>query len=242
MASITTVVEMLRDCSLEHLQSSLAADTLADLDAKLDEGRPALLEHLKAAGIAKLGDRQALANAMGKAKRASRIVPAAEEQPAGAGAGAAVAALGPLPSSLAAPAVASDEAKRHLQVYGLEEKAEMAHERYLASRMLDAEAIDVSDTTAAAAAGADPGPAYPLPPRATPGSKLRLLCLHAFRTNGDILKQQMAFSGQDALLRDDVELTYLDAPYACTPEDDKKQYPIVFKIFPKEKFGDYREW
>ena len=73
---LRTVTDLLRECSLEHLEPTLAGTSLAALDAKYDEGRPVLLEHLKTAGCEKLGERQKVANALGKAKRGERVQPA----------------------------------------------------------------------------------------------------------------------------------------------------------------------
>jgi hypothetical protein len=71
---------------------------------------------------------------------------------------------------------------------------------------------------------------------------LRVLGLHAFRSNANILAQQRALSLQSELLKDLVEISLLDAPYVCTAGDEAKAYPIVKKIFPTTKYGPYREW
>ena len=66
---------------------------------------------------------------------------------------------------------------------------------------------------------------------------LRVLGLHAFRSNANILAQQRALSLQSELLKDLVEISLLDAPYVCTAGDEAKAYPIVKKIFPTTKYG-----
>ena len=186
-ASLGTLAELLGECSLEHLLPPLSSAglTLRGLDEALAGGRPPLLEALKAAGAARLPERQALVNCLSKAKRAGRLVPMADEGAATTTSTAAVVA----PVDVSEPEV----------------------------------------TPAAASASAAP-------------RKLRVLCLHAFRTNGSILQAQLAMSGLGDLLRDDLDLVFGDAPHACTPEDEAKQYDIVKKIFPKATMGAYREW
>jgi len=63
----------LQDHGLDRLAAALGdALTLDESFELLDDGRPALLNRLKELGVAKLADRQALANALGKKYRASR--------------------------------------------------------------------------------------------------------------------------------------------------------------------------
>ena len=66
MADLAT---FLNDASLSHLTPILSSSTLADLEAKLDEGRSGFLTFLKTSGVTALKDRQSLTNALGKAKR-----------------------------------------------------------------------------------------------------------------------------------------------------------------------------
>lgn len=67
---LASLVDLLADCSMSHLQNPLAGETLATLSA-LD--RMQLLAKLKDNGVQKLSDRQCLANALGKASRAGRL-------------------------------------------------------------------------------------------------------------------------------------------------------------------------
>ena len=63
---------LLGAAGLEHLTDVLGGTTLAELSECLAvDGRAALLTRLKQAGVAKLGHRQALANAVGRAQRAA---------------------------------------------------------------------------------------------------------------------------------------------------------------------------
>ena len=113
-APVTTLAELLAACALEHLEVS---STLSTLSAKLDEGRPPLLDHLKAAGVSKLPERQKLCNFLAKAKRSERIRPAVEEDreaalsrltpvdisETAAAAGPSAPSSAPLPPTQAAP-------------------------------------------------------------------------------------------------------------------------------------------
>ena len=67
------LVELLSECGRDGLLDALAGLTLVSLNNSLDEGRPKLLEHLKSAGVAKLPDRQAIANGVNKMRREGRI-------------------------------------------------------------------------------------------------------------------------------------------------------------------------
>ena len=82
---IRTLLELLADCQLEHLREPLCENTLGLLDESLCGGRPELLKHLKEVGVAKLSDRQALATALAKAKKAGRVEPTADDIPPGVG-------------------------------------------------------------------------------------------------------------------------------------------------------------
>lgn len=79
---IKTLVALLREASLTHLEEPLKAKgaTLRNLAEKLDDGRPAFLSHLKnGAGISVLKDRQALCTALSKARKYERLQPSADE-------------------------------------------------------------------------------------------------------------------------------------------------------------------
>jgi len=99
--------------------------------------------------------------------------------------------------------------------------------------------VDVSDADAAAA---PPAPSLPPPPPRDSSRPLRVLCLHSFRANGKILKQQMMLTGQEKFFEGLVEFDFLDAPYECTAEDEAKQYDVMKKYFPTTNYGAYREW
>lgn len=74
------------------------------------------------------------------------------------------------------------------------------------------------------------------------GSTPRLLCLHSFRTSGPIMKDQMFnFSNfGEQLERAGYDLEFLNAPYLCNEEDEKKVYSQVKIAFPRHK--KYYEW
>ena len=72
--------------------------------------------------------------------------------------------------------------------------------------------------------------------------KLKILCLHAFRTNADIFSTQLDMTGQRQLLEDLVEFVLLDAPHVCTKAEEALQYDIVKHFFPSSRHGSYREW
>lgn len=180
-SALHTLADLLNEAKLEHLQIS---STLGSLDALYTQGRQPLLLGLQGFGAAKLADRQHLANTLGKAKRAGRVVPTdGSEIPVGGTAGV----LPSLPPKLAA----EPQAMRY-------------------------------------------GP--------QPTRRLRILCLHSFRTNSKILKAQMALSQQQALLAPLADLDFLDAPYSCNAEDEKKQYEAILRFFPSGTYGAYREW
>jgi len=75
---------LLQQASLEHLQDTLAQYNVSELRAKLEVGRPALLQFLKEAGVSRLGDRQKLANTLAKAERESRTNVEQDVQASGA--------------------------------------------------------------------------------------------------------------------------------------------------------------
>ena len=69
--------------------------------------------------------------------------------------------------------------------------------------------------------------------------KLRLLCLHSFRTSGESLRKQVAmFSNIGASIDEFADLTYLDAPRKCTAEDEAKIPAMLKTIFAPP----YYEW
>ncbi|CAH0366276.1 unnamed protein product [Pelagomonas calceolata] len=72
--------------------------------------------------------------------------------------------------------------------------------------------------------------------------RLRVLCLHSFRTNAKILETQLMLRGWLKRLRDSVEFVYLDAPYACSTDEALRQDAAVREYFPTETYGPYREW
>ena len=66
--------------------------------------------------------------------------------------------------------------------------------------------------------------------------KLNVLCLHGWRTNGDILRMQLRDVIRDN--REDVGFTFINAPFkAKGPPQD-----IVGKIWPPDKFKYYEWW
>jgi len=70
---LASVPALLHDAGVGHLLRYLEAETFEGLYAKLDSsGRVALLAHLKACGVHRLGDRQAVANALARARREGR--------------------------------------------------------------------------------------------------------------------------------------------------------------------------
>lgn len=76
---VCTLQSLLADCGLsDDLAAAFAAKTtLADLRARLAANRPHLLAHVKELGIAKLPDRQKLANAIARAEKAGQMPAAA---------------------------------------------------------------------------------------------------------------------------------------------------------------------
>ena len=70
-AQITSLTLLLTECNLQHCAKNLEHETLASLTR---HERADLLAALKGAGIAKLSERQALCNFIGKAKKADRLL------------------------------------------------------------------------------------------------------------------------------------------------------------------------
>ena len=78
-----------------------------------------------------------------------------------------------------------------------------------------------------------------------PLPKLRVLCLHSFRTNAEIMDFQFELAGFKAALEDIAEFVCCDAPYTCSEQDLRKlreHHPDVLEAFPSDTFGEYREW
>ena len=81
-SKLSSLPALLRDSSLSHLEPFLGGETLHSLLELLHDeagGRVVLLGHLRARGVARIGDRQAVANALGRALRLGRIDTADEE-------------------------------------------------------------------------------------------------------------------------------------------------------------------
>ena len=68
-----TFEALLEEESLGHYTTLCQATTLADAQSLLTANRVAFLARLKALGVSKVGERQRLANAIGRAQRAGRI-------------------------------------------------------------------------------------------------------------------------------------------------------------------------
>ena len=111
----------------------------------------------------------------------------------------------------------------------------------------DASAKPIESSSAALPIPTPPPTALPIQPATAmpssdPNRRLRILCLHSFRTNGKILQTQMAMSQQQPLLSSFADCDFIDAPYECNAEDEKKQYEAVKQFFPCATYGKYREW
>ena len=76
-AKIASLSEVLTAANLEHLEEVLASTTLDDLQRRLSSDRPACLTHMKHLGVLKLGERQALANAIQKAEHTGSLAASA---------------------------------------------------------------------------------------------------------------------------------------------------------------------
>ena len=69
--------------------------------------------------------------------------------------------------------------------------------------------------------------------------KKKILCLHSFRTNASILKQQMLdFSVFQDAFGPDVEFEFIDGVHKCTTADEAKMEPQLKQFFS----GPYYEW
>lgn len=69
-------------------------------------------------------------------------------------------------------------------------------------------------------------------PPSDPSRKLRILCMHGFRTSGSILAQQVALANWAPLIGDIAELVFIDAPWpAQGPSDVERKFA-----------GPYFEW
>ena len=85
LPQLTGLPALLGEASVAHLIPALETECHENCYAILDSGgRPALLAHLKACGVERLADRQAVANALGRARREGRMpgltVPADEKE------------------------------------------------------------------------------------------------------------------------------------------------------------------
>ena len=132
--------------------------------------------------------------------------------------------------------------------------AELAHEQL---RALGGEppAPPTPAPVGAPAPVAAPAPAPPAPAAAAQGRKLRILCLHSFRANSKIMQKQLQIAGQQALLSDIAQLSFLDAPHVPAAGDDdeldasdplvqmrKRDDAMREKFFPTKMYGDVRVW
>ena len=75
---IRTIDDLLTEVALEHLRSCLWAPlghSLFEWDRALSESRPDFLYQLKACGVTVLKERQALSNALSRARREGRLLP-----------------------------------------------------------------------------------------------------------------------------------------------------------------------
>ena len=71
-----TILNLLQAHELQHLFAALnEKTTLSDLQRENATGRPLLLAHLRSLGVEKLGDRQALANAIAKSEKDGQLPP-----------------------------------------------------------------------------------------------------------------------------------------------------------------------
>ena len=78
-STLATLTELLAECRLDHL--CVSGQTLRSLRATAADGRPALLEALRGAGVGKAPQRSTIANALSKAERAGRLQPSPDEEP-----------------------------------------------------------------------------------------------------------------------------------------------------------------
>lgn len=69
---------------------------------------------------------------------------------------------------------------------------------------------------------------------------MRALCLHSFRTNGEIMKAQVKFAGYDLI--PGLDCSFADGVHVCTPHEAARVDPVLHHMFPASDFGPYREW
>mmetsp|Transcript_16878 Transcript_16878/g.36717 ORF Transcript_16878/g.36717 Transcript_16878/m.36717 type:complete len:234 (-) Transcript_16878:1442-2143(-) len=69
------------------------------------------------------------------------------------------------------------------------------------------------------------------------GDKLRILCLHGFRTSGKILQASLWKSGFEKDVEEYADLVFVDAPYQCQP-DELESIPEWLKA----SFPTFHEW
>lgn len=69
---------------------------------------------------------------------------------------------------------------------------------------------------------------------------MRALCLHSFRTNGEIMKAQVKYAGYDLI--PDLDCSFADGVHLCTPQESARVDPMLQRMFPTSDFGPYREW
>jgi len=72
---VSTLRQLLELEALTHLHAHLSGETLAGFAAALDASRPKFLGQLSRLGVSRLSDRQAIANAIARAKREGRLQP-----------------------------------------------------------------------------------------------------------------------------------------------------------------------
>ena len=68
-----TISNLLQANDLSHVFTHLKDESLCDMQKLQSSNRPRLLSHLKGLGVDKLGDRQAIANALLKAERDGQL-------------------------------------------------------------------------------------------------------------------------------------------------------------------------
>ncbi|GFR45059.1 hypothetical protein Agub_g6432, partial [Astrephomene gubernaculifera] len=79
-----------------------------------------------------------------------------------------------------------------------------------------------------------------------PMRRLRVLCIHSFRTSGSIFKQQLQRAGLLEALEDLVEFTFVDAPHPASGHIPRDVGPYFqgpyFEWFTAEEVGDRVEF
>ena len=68
----------------------------------------------------------------------------------------------------------------------------------------------------------------------------RALCLHSFRTNGEIMRMQMQLACHEFF--PNVEFDFMEGIHICSAAEQEKIPLGLRNYFPVEKFGPYREW